>query len=94
MKDRDKIAKRLYCRQDKCGAGRFFKVDYDEGKFEYKLDEEKVNDYAKIDGFYVLTSDVIDLSTEEVRTKYKSLQMVEQAFRASLIGKNLKKVGL
>jgi|AntAceMinimDraft_15_1070371.scaffolds.fasta_scaffold28762_1 transposase len=81
LKDRDKIAQRLYRWHDKWGSGRFFKVDYDEGKFEYKLDEEKVNDYAKIDGFYVLTSDVIDLSTEEVRIKYKSLQMVEQAFR-------------
>jgi len=81
LKDRDKIAKRLYCWQNKWGAGRFFKVDYNEGKFEYKLDEAIVEDYAKIDGFYVLTSDVIELSTEEVRTKYKSLQMVEQAFR-------------
>jgi transposase len=81
LKDRDKIAKRLYCWQDKWGAGRFFEVNYSAGKFEYKLNEEKVNDYAKIDGFYVLTSDVIELSTEEVRTKYKSLQMVEQAFR-------------
>ena len=81
LKDRDKIAKRLYCWQNKWGAGRFFKVDYNEGEFEYKLDEEIVEDYAKIDGFYVLTSDVIELSTEEVRTKYKSLQMVEQAFR-------------
>lgn len=81
LKERDKIAQRLYRWQDKWGAGRFFEVDYDEGKFEYKLAEEKVNDYAKIDGFYVLTSDVVDLSTEEVRAKYKSLQMVEQAFR-------------
>jgi transposase len=81
LKDRDKIAQRFYRWHDKWGSGRFFKVDYAEGKFEYKLDEEKVNDYAKIDGFYVLTSDVIDLSTEEVREKYKSLQMVEQAFR-------------
>ena len=81
LKDRDKIAKRLYCWQNKWGAGRFFKVDYNEGEFEYKLDEAIVEDYAKIDGFYVLTSDVIELSTEEVRTKYKSLQMVEQAFR-------------
>jgi transposase len=81
LKDRDKIAKRLYCWQNKWGAGRFFKVDYNEGEFEYKLDEKIVEDYAKIDGFYVLTSDVIELSTEEVRTKYKSLQMVEQAFR-------------
>lgn len=81
LKDRDKIAQRLYRWHDKWGSGRFFKVDYAKGKFEYKLDEEKVNDYAKIGGFYVLTSDVVDLSTEEVRTKYKSLQMVEQAFR-------------
>ena len=81
LKDRDKIAKRLYCWQDKWSAGRFFKVDYNEGKFEYKLDDEIVEDYAKIDGFYVLTSDVVELSTEEVWTKYKSLQMVEQAFR-------------
>ena len=81
LKDNDKIAKRFYRWYDKWGAGRFFKVDYGTGEFEYKLDEEKVKSYAKIDGFYVLTSDVVELSTEEVRTKYKSLQMVEQAFR-------------
>ena len=81
LKDSDKIAKRFYRWYDKWGAGRFFEIDYGAGKFEYKLDEEKVESYAKIDGFYVLTSDVVELSTEEVRTKYKSLQMVEQAFR-------------
>ena len=81
LKDRDKIAKRFYRWQDKWGAGRFFEIVYDEGEFDYKLDEEKVKSYEKIDGFYVLTSDVVELSTVEVRAKYKSLQMVEQAFR-------------
>lgn len=81
LKDRDKIAKRLYACYDKWNSGRFFEVVYDEGKFDYKLDEGKVAAYANMDGFYVLTSDVVELSTEEVRTKYKSLQMVEQAFR-------------
>jgi transposase len=81
LKDRDKIAKRLYSCYDKWHAGHFFEIVYDEGNFDFHLNEEKVADYAKIDGFYVLTSDVVALSTEEVRTKYKSLQMVEQAFR-------------
>ncbi len=81
LKDRDKIAKRFYTCYDKWHAGRFFEIVYDEGKFDYKLDEGKVKSYEKIDGFYVLTSDVVDLSAEEVRGKYKSLQMVEQAFR-------------
>lgn len=81
LKNRDKIAKRLYSWLDKWGSGKFFKVDYDEGKFSYEPDKEKIAAYANIDGFYVLTTDVIELSTAEVRTKYKSLQMVEQAFR-------------
>jgi transposase len=81
LKDRDKIAKRLYSCLDKWNAARFFKVEYDTGKFNYEQNEEKIKAYESTDGFYVITTDVVNITTEEIRTKYKSLQMVEQAFR-------------
>ena len=81
LKDRDKIARKLYSWLNKWNKGHFFKVEYDTGKFNYELLEEKVKAYEATDGFYVITSDVIGMATEEVLAKYKALQMVEQIFR-------------
>ena len=63
---------------------RFFIYQYDEGKFTFELDEERLKSYEAIDGFYVITTDVIEseLVTSQVRARYKSLSQVEQAFRA------------
>jgi transposase len=78
------IAKRLFSWVNKWGMERFFNYEYDDGKFTFELDEERLKTYEAIDGFYVITTDVVEgeLSTSEVRDRYKSLSQVEQAFRA------------
>ena len=78
------IAKRLFSWINKWKMERFFIYEYDEGKFTFELDEERLKSYEAIDGFYVITTDVIEseLVTSQVRARYKSLSQVEQAFRA------------
>lgn len=82
-KKRDVIAARLYRWVDRWRMGRFFKVEYDQGKFSYERNEETIRAYEAVDGCYVITSDTAaeDIPTEQVRDRYKSLAMVEQAFR-------------
>jgi len=78
------IAKRLFSWVNRWGMERLFNYDYDDGKFTFELDEERLKSYEAIDGFYVIITDVMEgeLLTSEVRERYKSLSQVEQAFRA------------
>lgn len=77
------IAKRLHAWVNKWKMARFFDVEYGEGHFSFSQNEEEIKKYEAIDGFYVITSDVIKekLATVELRDRYKSLIQVEQAFR-------------
>jgi hypothetical protein len=77
------IAKRLHAWVNKWKMARFFDVDYGKGHFSFSQNEEEIKKYEAIDGFYVITSDVIEekLETAELRSRYKSLIQVEQAFR-------------
>jgi len=77
------IAKRLHRWVNKWGMERFFHYSYSEGEFLFELNDERLREYEAIDGFYVLTTDVVkeELPTDEVRSRYKSLSQVEQAFR-------------
>ena len=77
------IAKRLFTWVNKWNMERFFNYEYGDGKFAFELNEERLKTYEAIDGFYVITTDVIEseLETSEVRKRYKSLSQVEQAFR-------------
>ena len=78
------IAKRLFSWVNKWGMEKLFDYEYDDGKFSFELDEERLKSYEAIDGFYVIITDVVksELVTSEVRDRYKSLSQVEQAFRA------------
>lgn len=82
-KKRDVIACRLHRWLDRWHMKRFFTVEYDEGQFSYEPDEEAIRSYEAVDGCYVIISDTSaeDIPAEEVRDRYKSLAMVEQAFR-------------
>lgn len=77
------IAKRLHTWLNKWNMGRFFDVEYGEGRFSFTEKEDEIRRYEAIDGFYVITSDVLEetLDTTGLRTRYKSLIQVEQAFR-------------
>ena len=82
-KTRDVIAARLYRWINHWRMERFFTVEYDQGQFSYERDEEAMRAYEAVDGCYVIISDTAteDVPTEEVRDRYKSLALVEQAFR-------------
>lgn len=82
-KKQDVIACRVHRWLDHWHMRRFFTVDCGEGRFSYERDEEAIRAYEAVDGCYVIISDTAaeDIPTGEVRDRYKSLAMVEQAFR-------------
>ena len=51
------------------------------GGQQFTVDEDKINDEARYDGKWVLTTNT-DLPTAEVALKYKQLWMVEEVFRS------------
>ena len=81
LRRKDAIARRLYRKLDKWKCGKFYEIDYDEGKFDYRKKEELAASYANMDGFYVFVTDKLDLTAEETREEYRGLQRVEQVFR-------------
>ena len=83
LKRKDKIARRLYRCIDKWGMERFFNVEYDEGFFKFKRNEDEIERFSSIDGCYVIRANVDknSLSHKDLVNKYKDLKYVEQAFR-------------
>jgi len=77
------IAARLHRWLDRWNVGRFFRVDYGPGSFSVQRDEEKIREWERLDGCYVIVTTVPEdrMGTGEVRDRYKSLARVEQAFR-------------
>ena len=81
LRRKDAIARRLYRKLDKWKCAKFYEIEYDEGKFEYRKREELAASYANMDGSYVFVTDCLDLTAEETREEYRGLQRVEQVFR-------------
>ena len=83
LKRKEAIARRLYRWINRWGMERFFTVEYDTGTFTYHRREDEIERYARLDGCYVIRSNVDEkkLTTEELRDHYKDLKYVEQAFR-------------
>jgi len=77
------IAKKLYTWLDKWNMGKCFNVDYSDGSFSYKRNEDKITELERLDGCYVITTtiDESEMSKEEIVKRYKNLTLVEQAFR-------------
>jgi transposase len=84
LKSKEKIAKRLWRWINRWGMERFFVVETDEGRFAWRRDEEQLERYSRLDGCYVITTNIgqESMKTAEVAARYKSLQQVEKAFRA------------
>ncbi|MFA6998430.1 MAG: IS1634 family transposase [Victivallaceae bacterium] len=84
-KEEKVIAKKLHAWINKWRMARFFTVEYSKGRFSFSRNEEIIEKYEAIDGFYVITSDVVEevLDTANLRFRYKSLIQVEQAFRST-----------
>ena len=83
LKNKEKIAKRIYTWINKWNMERFFDVSYGESEFNYTIKQEEINRYEHLDGCYVITSNLEkDKSdTEGLVARYKSLALVEQVFR-------------
>lgn len=81
-KKKDVIAKKLYRWLNRWNMGRFFHVQYDEGKFSYTRNEVEIDRYSRLDGCYVIRSNATkELAPAELLERYKDLKYVEQAFR-------------
>ena len=83
VKKKDVIARRLYRWLNRWGMERFFTVTYDDGVFTYARRDDEIERYARLDGCYVIRSNVAAQrqTTEDLRDRYKDLKYVEQAFR-------------
>jgi transposase len=84
LKDKDKIAHRLYRWLNRWGMERFFKITYDYGYFNFQRDQDEIVRYSRLDGCYVIVTSVSKdrMEAEEVRSRYKELKQVEKAFRS------------
>lgn len=62
---------------------KFFTLTITEGSFGFALNEEAVRAVERLDGVYVLETNVpiTEMTSDEVRDNYKRLQLVERAFR-------------
>jgi len=62
---------------------KFFTLTITEGSFGFALNEDTVRAAERLDGVYVLETNVplADMTSDEVRDNYKRLQLVERAFR-------------
>jgi transposase len=83
LKKKDLIARRLYRWLNRWGMERFFAVTHHEAVFTYARREDEIERYARLDGCYVIRSNVAPerQTTEALRDRYKDLKYVEQAFR-------------
>jgi hypothetical protein len=83
IKKKDVIVRRLYRWLNRWGMERFFETSCEEAKFNYQRREDEITRYARLDGCYVIRSNVEARiqGTEELRDRYKDLKYVEQAFR-------------
>jgi transposase len=84
LKDKDRIARRLYRWINKWNMERFFNVEYRDCYFSFGRNQEEIERYAILDGCYVIISNVKaeELNTSSVHSKYKDLKYVENAFRS------------
>jgi hypothetical protein len=80
---REVIASHLHRWWNRWGMEKFFRVQYDEGAFQYERDEDRIREYEAVDGCYVIATDVPGdrLEADEVRRRYRSLMLVEHLFR-------------
>jgi transposase len=83
IKEKEIILRWVYKWINRWGMERFYKVEIENGKFYYEKDEEELNRYKRLDGCYVIVTSVDEkrMKKEDVKSRYKSLSQVEQAFR-------------
>lgn len=86
--DRERILERLRKRLDKPyqlkaairrGCNQFLQMELDTN--DWKLDEAKIEEAARYDGYYAVITNNLDLSTEQVSEIYRGLWKIEESFR-------------
>ena len=86
--DRERILERLKKRLDKPyqlkaaikrGCNQFLEMEVDTK--DWKLDEAKIEETSRYDGYYAIITNNLDLSTEEVSKTYSGLWKIEESFR-------------
>jgi len=84
LKDKDKIAHRLYRWLNKWGMEKFFKVEYDHGCFNFCRDHDEIERYSRLDGCYVIVTSLSKdhMDSRKIQSCYKELKQVEKAFRS------------
>ncbi len=87
-KDRDRLLKKAEQMVDestvvgnKRGAKRYIVMDSKKEPKATTIDDEKIEEDKRWDGFYGIQSSKTDLSHEEVRSAYHSLWKIEESFR-------------
>ncbi len=63
----------------KKGINQFLEMELDTA--HWKLDEEKIREAARYDGYYAVITNNLDLSTREVTKIYRGLWKIEESFR-------------
>lgn len=84
LKNKDRIAHRLYRWLNRWGMERFFKIEYSDGYFNFQRDYDEIERYSRLDGCYVIVTSVSSdrMKAKEVWYRYKDLKEVEKAFRS------------
>jgi len=77
------IAEKVARKKNKYKVGKHFDMTIDDGHFSFARNEERIRREAELDGIYVIrTSEPAErMSAEDTVRNYKSLALVERAFR-------------
>lgn len=91
LREEGKIGQALGRIENRYKMAKHFIFTIEDGKFDYRRNDESITLEASLDGFYIIRTSVEKekLTAEEVVHSYKSLSRVERAFR-TLKGVDLK----
>jgi transposase len=83
LRSKTKIALRVGRKIDARNVAKHFILEIEEDRFQFRRNQEKIDQEAAMDGLYVVRTSVSSdtLSVQAVVERYKDLGAVEQAFR-------------
>ena len=81
---KDQIGVRVGKVVNKYKVGKHFKLDIQENRFDFEIDQQKVATEAALDGIYVVRTSLPEqrMSRDDTVRSYKLLSQVERAFRS------------
>jgi transposase len=83
LQGKDKIGLAVGAVANKYKVKKHFLLEIDDDRFDYRRDQQRIDEEAALDGIYVLRTSVAatELSRDDVVRSYKQLAEVERAFR-------------